>query len=273
MYNQAARATASFTGGALSAAFASTCDDLATINDVTVANNDGSSARQMLATGPMSVLAPPNGVGRVDTSVQVNIMSDALLAGLAQWILHLSTDYHDRFPTIPFDMARSESPAAVALLDVGDLLAVTNAPTWLQPDEIDQLSAGFTETFGPASIWQIKVNGVPAYPYTIATVRTGTAVHVDSAGSVLYAPVSATSASLKVTQTQSYYSPWTTSASDFPFDINVGGERMTVTGITSATSPQTFAVTRSVNDVVKSHVAGEQVALWYTPIVGMRTGA
>jgi hypothetical protein len=273
MYNQAAKATASYTGGALDKAFASTCDDLTTFNDVTASNTDGSSARQVLASGPMSILSPPNGVGRVDTSVQVNIMSDAQLAGIAQWILHLSTDYHDRFPVIPFNMARSETPPAVALLEVGDLLAVTNPPTWLQPDEIDQLAAGFSETLGPYLVWQINVNGVPAYPYRIATVRTGTAVHVDSAGSQLSVPASASAATLTVVQTQSYYSPWTTNASDFPFDINVGGERMTVTGITNTTSPQIFAVTRSVNGVVKSHQAGEQVALWYTPIVGMRTGA
>jgi hypothetical protein len=47
----------------------------------------------------------------------------------------------------------------------------------------------------------------------------------------------------------------------FPFDILVGGEQMTVTAIDDQTSPQVATVTRSVNGVVKSHAAGTAVAL------------
>jgi hypothetical protein len=57
---------------------------------------------------------------------------------------------------------------------------------------------------------------------------------------------------------------WTTTAGDFPFDIIVGGERMTVTNITGSSSPQTFTVTRSVNGVVKSQIAATDVRL-FTP--------
>jgi hypothetical protein len=50
-------------------------------------------------------------------------------------------------------------------------------------------------------------------------------------------------------------------ALNFPFDIMVGGERMTCTGITGTGDPQSFTVTRSVNGVVKSHLSGVQVQL------------
>jgi hypothetical protein len=275
MYNQAPVASASYSAAALGSAFASTADDLLTINDVTVTNLDGSSARQVLESGTMSVLPPPNGVGRVDTSIQVNGLSDGYLAGIANWILHASTDAHDRFPVIPFNLARSQTPAAVALLRVGDLVAVTSPPAWLQPDEIDQLAAGTAETLGPAAVWEIDVNGTPAYPYTVAQVSggTGSATHVDSAGSEVAGYTSATSPTLVVQQVASYYQPWTTNAGDFPFDIDVAGERMTVTSITGASSPQTFHVTRSVNGVVKPQQAGTTVALWFTPIVGQIVGA
>ena len=49
------------------------------------------------------------------------------------------------------------------------------------------------------------------------------------------------------------------------FVKNVGGERVTVTNITGASSPQTFTVTRSVNGVVKAHTSGTDVRLWDTP--------
>ncbi|MGA5669021.1 hypothetical protein ACPCTG_26500 [Streptomyces pseudogriseolus] len=44
----------------------------------------------------------------------------------------------------------------------------------------------------------------------------------------------------------------------FPIDVQVGGEVMTVTGI-SGTSPQTFTVTRAVNGISKPHAAGTTV--------------
>jgi len=52
---------------------------------------------------------------------------------------------------------------------------------------------------------------------------------------------------------------WTHADGDF--DIAVGGERMTVTAVSGATSPQTFTVTRSVNAVVKTHASGAAVEL------------
>lgn len=47
----------------------------------------------------------------------------------------------------------------------------------------------------------------------------------------------------------------------FPFDIVVGGEQMTVTAIADQVSPQLFTVVRSVNGIVKSHAEGTSVAL------------
>lgn len=72
--------------------------------------------------------------------------------------------------------------------------------------------------------------------------------------------VDSTSTSLSVSTTSGPV--WTTDASEMPFDIDVGGERMTVTAITGASSPQEFTVTRSVNGVVKSHPVGTAVELF-----------
>jgi hypothetical protein len=62
---------------------------------------------------------------------------------------------------------------------------------------------------------------------------------------------------------------WTTASGDVPFDIAVGGERMTVTAVSGTSSPQTFTVTRHVNGVTKAHTAGEDVRLWFPPIYAM----
>jgi hypothetical protein len=240
MYNQSPKSAISYSQEQLGATFGSTADDLLTLNDVTVSNADGSSARQVLTTGTMSVQSPPNGVGRVDTEIQVNALSDGYLAGIAQWILHCSTDAHDRFPAIPFDLARPQTPLSVATLDIGDLAAITNPPTWLQPDEIDQLCAGFTEVLGPFGIWTISANGVPAYPYTIATIAppisaasaftgAGYAMHIDTDGTTLGAALAPTDTVLTFA-TAAGYPAWTQNPADFPFDVNVAGERITIVG-------------------------------------------
>lgn len=59
---------------------------------------------------------------------------------------------------------------------------------------------------------------------------------------------------------------WTTDSDDVPFDVMVGGERMTVTAVTGSSSPQTFTVTRSVNDIVKAHASGTDVRLFQPAI-------
>jgi hypothetical protein len=54
----------------------------------------------------------------------------------------------------------------------------------------------------------------------------------------------------------------TANPDDFPFDISVGGETMTVTRIAGGTSPQTFTIgARSVNGIIKAQTAGTAVSL------------
>lgn len=52
-------------------------------------------------------------------------------------------------------------------------------------------------------------------------------------------------------------------AGEFPFDVMVGGERMTVFAISGASSPQTLTVTRNVNALPsgKTHLTGARVEL------------
>ncbi len=57
---------------------------------------------------------------------------------------------------------------------------------------------------------------------------------------------------------------WTTGE---VFDIMVEGERMTVTNVAGATSPQIFTVIRSVNGIVKSHRTETSKVELYSPAV------
>jgi hypothetical protein len=91
-----------------------------------------------------------------------------------------------------------------------------------------------------------------AGPYVTRTDSGGTSISVSAF--LLFTPVSvATDAGFPV---------WTTAAADFPFDVNIGGERITVTGITGSSSPQAFTVARGVNGICKALPGGSDVRLW-----------
>ena len=51
-------------------------------------------------------------------------------------------------------------------------------------------------------------------------------------------------------------SPASTAAANYPMVVDVEGERVTVTAVSGASSPQTWTVTRSTNGVSKAHSAG-----------------
>jgi hypothetical protein len=114
---------------------------------------------------------------------------------------------------------------------------------------------------------------VPETPFNVAVYGTASGSgpdKYDTDGSALAAGVNSSATSLSVKSTGPAGVLWTNDVAEFPFDIRVGGERITVQGITGTTSPQTFSpVIRHVNGVVKAQVADEPVALWNTPRYGL----
>ncbi|GGV80505.1 hypothetical protein [Streptomyces thermoviolaceus] len=91
---------------------------------------------------------------------------------------------------------------------------------------------------------------------------TSSPTRIDTDGTILDGDVGPADTTLRIGVTAD--TPWITADEDpgaFPFDILVGGERMTVTAITGTTSLQTFIVVRAVNGVTKAHAAGQPVQL------------
>lgn len=64
--------------------------------------------------------------------------------------------------------------------------------------------------------------------------------------------------------------PLTNAAGDLPFDITVDGERMTVTAVSAATSPQTLTVTRGLAPTYgMAHSSGAAVSIWNPGLLGI----
>lgn len=238
-----------------------TDDDRYTANDVTVTRIGGSSTRVMDTTSALSTAAPPDGVGAYTTELELSLFRDLDTVDQAYWHLHRGTVDEPRYPTLGVEMARSEIvgdatvQAGLAAVDIGDRLTVTNPPTWLPPGSIEQLVGGITETLSNFTR-MLAFALAPYSPYEVAVYDTD---RYDTAGSSLATGTTSAETSLSVATTSGPV--WTTAAGDLPFDVVVGGERMTVTAVSGSSSPQTFTVTRSVNGIQKAHDAGTGVRL------------
>lgn len=272
MLNQSAAVALSYTAAHLSPDVLPSDDDQYLLNDVIVTRTGGgSSARATLATGAMSVQAPPGGIGEYQGGQSQNLYSDAQLGDAAGWLLHISSVDELRYPSLQLDLARSELASltgAIRDIEIGDRITVSGTPAWLPPDGVSQLVRGSTEEcYGFTH--RIKWVCAPESPYRVAVLDDPVYGKLDTDGSSIVGNPSATATSLQVATTNPNSPLWTTNAGDFPFDIEVAGERITVTNITGASSPQTFTVTRSVNGVVKAQSSGADVRLFQPAILSM----
>ncbi|MFI8278518.1 hypothetical protein ACIGBH_27330 [Streptomyces sp. NPDC085929] len=266
-YNQPVALTLDYaTAGHVAPPLEPVDDDQRLRNDRTVVRDGGSSARAVDTTSPLSTQAPPAGVGVYDDSRTLSLGSDSQPADIAGWLLHLGTWDEARYPTVHVDLAAAPSliPAILAL-DIGDRIQIINPPAWLPPGPIDLIVEGYTETIGHPNSWDVVLNCSPAGPWTVAVTDDSVNAHADTTGSQLASGVNTSATSLSVATTSGPI--WTTAASEMPFDIRVGGEVMTVTAISGASSPQTFTVTRSVNGIVKSHLSSADVRLAHPAFV------
>ncbi|WP_328620729.1 hypothetical protein [Streptomyces sp. NBC_00354] len=267
-YNQPVALTLDYaTAGHVAPPLEPVDDDQRVRNDRTVVRDGGSSARAVDTTSPLSTQAPPAGVGVYDDSRTLSLGYDSQPADIAGWLLHLGTWDEARYPTVHVNLAAAPSliPAILAL-DIGDRIQIINPPSWLPPGPIDLIVEGYTETIGHPNGWDIVLNCSPAGPWTVAVTNDSTLARADTAGSQLASGVSSSATSLSVATTSGPL--WSTAGAEVPFDIQIGGEIMTVSAISGAVSPQTFTVSaRSVNGVVKSHLSGADVRLAHPAFV------
>lgn len=240
-------------------------DDQRLRNDITVSRVNGSSFRAVDTDSPLSVNAPPDGVGTYDDSISLNVFSDAQLADQAGWRLRLGTVDEARYPTINLNMAspaiatNAALSALIPALDVGARLVVINPPAWLPPDPISQVIQGYTEVLAQYTR-TLALNCTPSVSNDTAGIwgPSYQLSRYSSDGSTLNTSATPTAASISVATVDGPL--W--SHADGDFDIRIGGERMTVTNVTGTSSPQTFTVTRSVNGVVKTQTSGQVVELY-----------
>ena len=225
-YNRSVDLALDYNEGHLAPPFEPADDDTNIVNDVSASKSGGGQnvARYVDAD---HVAAE----GRYDEDVTVNVADEDQLADQAAWRVHLGTVPELRYPRLTLNLARNPG-----LIDdwlgcrLGSRITVDNPPAELPPDLIDLHLLGYTETLDPFT-WLVEANCEPASPYTLG-VWEDTVLGRASNVSELTAGVNSSATSLSVAATEA--DVWVTTAGnsgEFPFDIRVGGEVMTVTAV------------------------------------------
>lgn len=229
------------------------------VNDVTITRRLGGESRVEKTTGALGTSAYPAGIGRYPGSDTLNVLFQSTALDHAGWRVHVGTWGEARHPLIRLDLNTLPltQRANALVLDPGERITISNPPAHIGADQIDLLIIGIRERVS-RFVWEMDLICVPYGPYRVGTWE---ALRFSTDGSTVTASSGATSWSV-ATATGPL---WITGVVNFDLRVGgiagAGGERVTVTNISGASSPQTFTVTRSVNGVVRSHT-NATVELW-----------
>ena len=258
--------------------FAPVDDDQLTINHVEVSRRGGTLRVHEDITGPVGMDA----IGDYSTSYTVNCETDDDLSHYAQWTVGIGTQQGYRYPSVSFALESAPEliPGWLACLPQSriDVENVTTIRRQHPEETIKLLVEGWQETID-AFTWRVTANTVSAAPWNVVrlaadTGSTGDGIcHLDTAGSQLNANAAAGAASISV---KTITGPiWVTTLVDsdsFPFDIDIGGIKATVTGVTGTTSPQTFTLAGPLPRAFTGSAttgAGTPVKVWRPPVFGL----
>lgn len=220
-------------------------------NDVTASAPNGSSRRVQQTTGPHNTSLPendPQGVGRYQTRIEVNPDNDNGLADAAGWRVHQGTFDGTWYAEITVDLDASPGIAsAVAALDIGDVIGLAGLPVDEALDTVYSIIIGIGEDVPPARRL-VTLYCVPAAPYTVGILSETSGDtdpllgHLDTDGTETLEAITAGASSFRAGTTEGPY--WTMDSDDFPLDVMVDGQRVSVSAIGPAIN-DTFTRTES----------------------------
>lgn len=238
-------------------------DDLDATNDLTVKNADGSEVRLEDSTSINGTQPPPDGAGRVSGSLDVNLRWASGLSQVGGWVLANSVLDKPRFQALTVDLlANPEHKTTIDGLRPGDLITVDN----LLPDTVTLIAINYARS-GNNVRDTVVINCLPGDLYLTGSYDDTDTLY-DSSSTTLNEALDATETGVDVFSAD-LMDTWTSAA--VGVDIITGGERMTVTAVSTGSASgtgwaQTLTVTRSVNGVVKTHDSGQEVHV-YQPAI------
>jgi hypothetical protein len=232
MYTQDPALTLSYNAAGLAPDLEPVDDDSAVRNDVEVTRDGGSSARAFLADGPLSVQAPPLGIGLYDEGLTLSLANDTQPEPMANWLLHLGTFDGARYPSVTVMLHKPGAEALIPQilrLREGDMIRLTDLPGFISHEDVDLIVNGYSEVIEPYR-WEVTFNCSPGGSWNVAQVENPAYyAKADTDGTKIALPVGTADTTLMTTVTAG--PQWVESAQEFPFDVHVSGERMRVESV------------------------------------------
>lgn len=242
-------------------------DDQRLRNRWTASRASGSSATVELTTGAMGSTA----AGLYEDLVTVNVQSDSQLADQAGWRRNLGTVDEDRWPSLPlrFHGTPDLIPSWTAL-PFGARATAANPPAQVAPDTIDAVIEGWSERWDTFT-WVAELNTSPFTPYRVGTLAADTGDVAET--TLILTPDTLTLAAGVSTSDATWSinsSPiWTVVAESFPRYIWWEGEVVQLTNCVGGSAPQTWTVVRSINGVVKAHLANSSGRIYRPGVLAL----
>lgn len=220
--------TAELTYAHLLTGFKPVTDDRIT-NKITAQRDGGSTAVVEIPDGDYhhwTTEDPPDGARERTGEVTLAVSEDSQLPLIGAWVMHLLSWREKRFPQVPLELARSAFSAGditnVKALDIGDVITIdcTGSSPYIPSNELRLMVQGYTEVISKLSYY-ITFNTTPADPWETEVV---------DAASVIANVIDSDDTSVKLAITDDGPA-WSTT--DEPYYIQVNGDAMTVTTITT----------------------------------------
>jgi hypothetical protein len=234
-------------------------DDLGVSNDITVQQRDGGTARAVAETGPLSIADPPDGVGRYEQTIDVNVDGEATLTTAAYWWLARGTVDVPRYPQVTINLsALSTTRAAeLAAVDIGEVVEISG----ILPDPVRLVVLGSKESIPWRRARTLTWQCVPDVVFNAGVYDSATARY-DLRTCTLTAAAEPTASTLTFSITDD--EAWSSTSE---YRLMISGEEIRIpagamgarTGTYGAYSQTATGVQRSVNGVRKTLPAGSPV--------------
>lgn len=138
-------------------------------NDITVKRSGGSEGRAVQTEGKFAV----DRIGSYDTAPELSLFADTQTEPIAYWLLHLLTYDGARYPSVTVMLHKpgaQDLVEDVLALREGDLIRITNLPSYVEWNDLDLIVQGWHEELD-LHRWEITFNCSPAGPWRLATTN------------------------------------------------------------------------------------------------------
>lgn len=267
MWNQTVGLTVDASGGELSGPFTPRVDPQRVRNEIEASRPDGSKAVWRDTTHQLTrgKLADAVSVNPTPTDFIGDPVEDDMLLHHAQARVAIGTVEELRYPGISINLA--DAPGLIRDwqgLQLGDRINLVGLDRMQHPrGTVDQIVEGRTQVIRGRRDWRVTMRTSPAQALLVAVVEGAgdEALRLDAGpGYVLATAVSASATSLSIASPVG--GPLiSTSAADYPVEVELGGVPMRIRSVSGASSPQTVTVDRGIAGWDKAIAAGAVLQL------------